>query len=187
VVDTSKSRGARAHHSAISGAVQNSPPLTHEFSLVVRGIDILCQTELDRLFESGCDDATVSMQRGLVILDFAREAPSFARALSSAIADAQAAGAQVIRVEPDHLVTVSEMAGRANLTRAATSLYARGERGEGFPQPVGRITTESPLWDWAAVARWLNRRGSISTDAVRKARVIRQANHRLDGSRNAER
>ena len=43
------------------------------------------------------------------------------------------AGAKVERIEPDHLVSLSEIAERSGLTRQAISLYTRAERGENFP------------------------------------------------------
>ena len=57
-------------------------------------------------------------------------------------------GARVERIEPDHLVSMADIARRAGLTRAAISLYAKGMRAQEFPAPVARVTSEIPLWDW---------------------------------------
>jgi hypothetical protein len=64
----------------------------------------------DRFFEAGCDDATISFQKGVIILEFAREASNFIKALASAPSDVQRAGARVERIEPDHLVSVADIA-----------------------------------------------------------------------------
>ncbi len=41
----------------------------------------------DRFYNAGCDDATISLWKGAIILEFAREAPTFDEALASALAD----------------------------------------------------------------------------------------------------
>lgn len=158
---------------------------THEFTIIATGLDPYAEDFADRLYEAGCDDATVSFQKGAVIIDFDREARSFGHAIQSAIADVEATGAEVVHVEPDHLVNLSEIAVRAGLTRAAASHYAKGERGKGFPAPVARVTTDSPLWDWVDVARWLHRQGRLSVDELLRARVVRNANIAIVSRREA--
>ena len=152
---------------------------THEFSIVVGGVNPVSNGFEDRFFEAGCDDSTISLQRGAIILDFSREAASFDAAVASALRDVERAGAVPERVEPDHLVNLSDIARRAGLSRAAISNYANGERRARFPVPVSRVTSDSPLWDWAAVAEWLHAEGAISDDALASARSIRDNNTRL--------
>jgi hypothetical protein len=149
---------------------------THEFTIVASGLDPEADDFEDRFYEAGCDDATISFQKGVIVLEFAREAASFAKALVSAIADVQRAGAKVERVEPDSLVSLSDIAARSGLSRAAISLYCKGERGRGFPVPVARVTSESPLWDWVDVARWMHRQGRLSPSDVLQARLVKEAN-----------
>jgi hypothetical protein len=72
-----------------------------EFSIVAEGVDPAADDFEDRFFEAGCDDALISVVRGSVILGFSREAKNFAHALLSAIRDVRAAGAKVVRVEPE--------------------------------------------------------------------------------------
>jgi len=148
----------------------------HSFIIVASGLDHEADDFEDRFFEAGCDDATISVQKGAILLDFTREARSFSSALRSAIAAVEAAGATVVHVEPDHLVSLTDIAARAHLTKAAVSLYAKGKRGEGFPAPVARVTTESPLWDWVMVARWLHRQGRLSASTLVQARLVRGIN-----------
>ena len=87
----------------------------------------------EKLFEAGCDDATIALQKGVAILDFDREAKNFSHALLSALDNVTAAGAGVLHVEPDDLVSLSDIASRAGITRAAVSNYANGTRGKAFP------------------------------------------------------
>ena len=151
-----------------------------EFTIVASGLDHEGDDFEDRFFEAGCDDATIAVARGAIILQFAREAGTLQEAIALAIANVRDAGATVDRVEPDYLVSLSEIAERASITRAAVSLYAKGERGRDFPTPAARATTSSPLWDWADVAEWLFLRHQISEELVGQARTIREANLRLE-------
>lgn len=158
------------------------------FTIIATGLDPHADDVMDRFFEAGCDDATIAFQKGVILIDFDREAKSFAHALASAIEDVRAAGARVRHVEPDHLVSLSDIAARAGLTRAAVSHYANGERGKGFPAPVARVTTESPLWSWVDVARWFFRQRRMSLTEVVEARVVQRVNAaiaRADGDRLA--
>lgn len=148
----------------------------HRFTVIAAGLDPRANDLGDRFFAAGCDDATVSVQKGAIMLDFDREARTFSAALISAVANVRAAGARAVHVEPDHLVSLADIALRAGITRAAASHYAKGSRGREFPAPVARVTTENPLWDWVEVARWFHRDGRLPTGEVVRARVLRQAN-----------
>lgn len=135
---------------------------------------------MDRFFEAGCDDATISFQKGLIVLEFQREAKTRLSALVSAIIAVGKAGAEVERIEPDYLVSSSEIARRAGLVRATVSLYSEGKRGEGFPPPVARVTSDSPLWDWVEVSSWMYRQGKISSlQTVVEARMVRDLNREI--------
>lgn len=148
----------------------------HRFTIIAADLDPQAEDFGERFFEAGCDDATISVQKGAIILEFGRDARTFGGALISAIANVRAAGAKVVHVEPDHLVSLADIALRAGISRAAASNYAKGSRGRGFPAPVARVTTESPLWDWVEVARWLHRRGRLPAREVVRARIVRHAN-----------
>ena len=148
----------------------------HEFCVIASGLDPQAEDFESRFYEAGCDDATISFQRGHIIVDFSREAESTEEAIASAIAGVVAAGARVERVEPDTLVNLSDIAARAGLSRAAITQYAKAQRGRAFPPPVAKVTSDSPLWDWAAVAAWLFRHDRLSQEAVRAADVVKRAN-----------
>ena len=149
---------------------------TFEFAIVASGLDPDAEDFFDRFFDAGCDDATIAFQKGHIIADFAREAASLEDAIASAIADVKKAGATVDRVEPDPLVSLSDMAARAGLTRAAMTNYSKGARAKDFPAPVAKVTSESPLWDWATVARWMYQNNKLGREAAIDAEIVKQAN-----------
>ncbi len=151
----------------------------HEFSIIAEGVDPTAEDFESRFYDAGCDDATISFQRGVIILDFARASETFEGAISSAIEQVTEVGGRVIRIEPEPLVALSDIATRSGMTRAAISLYASGQRGSAFPPPVARFTSESPLWNWADVAAWLHKVGRIDPPEVEKAKLISHFNHGL--------
>lgn len=152
---------------------------TFEFSIIASGLDPEAEGFADRFFDVGCDDATISFQKGHIILDFAREAESIKEAICSAVECAQKAGAQVDRVEPDPLVSLADIAARADLTRAAVTQYAKGQRGENFPAPVARVTSDTSLYDWTEVATWLFQNKRLSREQVIAAEAIKVANEAI--------
>lgn len=159
---------------------------TFEFSIVASGLDPGAQDFADRFFNAGCDDATVSFQKGHIILDFAREAESIGGAIASAVTHVEAAGASVDRVEPDPLVSLSDIAARTGMSRAAMTQYSKGQRGRDFPAPIARVTSDSPLWDWATVAKWLFRHEKLSREAAIEAEAVRIANAAIGSGKRLE-
>lgn len=149
---------------------------TFEFSVIASGLDPTAEDFEARFYDNGCDDALVSFQKGHIIIDFAREAESFAEAVISALENVGAAGAHIDRLEPDPLVSLSDIANRAHMTRAAISNYHKGHRGEGFPAPVARVTSDSPLWEWSSVAKWLACNNKLDHAIAVEAEVVRQVN-----------
>jgi hypothetical protein len=75
----------------------------HGFTLIIEGPTELTSEVLNSLYESGCDDATISSRAGVISVAFDRKAPTAEAAIRSAIRDVEAAGigARVVRVEPD--------------------------------------------------------------------------------------
>lgn len=149
---------------------------TFEFSIIASGLDPEANDFADLFFDAGCDDATVAFQKGHIIVDFSREADSIDEAISSAVQCVEKAGARVKRIEPDPLVSLTDIAARADLTRAAITNYAKGERGANFPSPVARVTSKTSLYEWADVATWLFRNKQLSKEAAIEAEAVRVAN-----------
>jgi predicted DNA-binding transcriptional regulator AlpA len=130
----------------------------HEFTLVLTG-DLEDDAILDALFEAGCDDATFGRIDGVGYADFIRQAPSFGDAVRSAIEAVESApGVRVLRVEPDDLVTMSEVAERLGRSRESVRLLVTGARGRGdFPPPVSHLKARTRLWRWSEIAAWAGR------------------------------
>lgn len=148
----------------------------HEFTVIASGFDPQNDDFVNRLFEAGCDDASISFQKGVAILSFDREAVTFSSAILSALKAVSSAGGKVERVEPDHLVSLSDISERTGMSKAAISLYHKGERCADFPAPTARVTSSSPLWDWHEVAEWMWRKGTIQQEEVVRARIVKETN-----------
>jgi hypothetical protein len=159
---------------------------TFEFTVIAAGLDPQADDFEDRFFAAGCDDATISSQKGAIILEFARNADAFADAVRSALLDVLRAGAKPVHVEPDYLVPLTDIAERTRLSKAAISLYVKGERGQAFPAPVARVTTESPLWDWVEVADWMHRHDKLPAEVLVEAKVVRAANFAVQRATDAD-
>jgi hypothetical protein len=132
--------------------------VTHEFTLIIQGLNLDDDRQGDALFER-CDDATFGEVDGLGYGDFHRDAATLADALAGAINDVESVdGLQVMRAEPDALVTAAEIADRLNVSKEYVRLLANGERGGGaFPPPVSHLRTRNRLWRWADIAAWSGR------------------------------
>lgn len=153
-----------------------------EFAIIASGKDFEDDAFLDAVYEAGCEDATLSLQKGVIIADFSREAISFSSAIATACNQLLKAGVKIERVEPDHLVSISEIAERSALSRQAISLYSKGKRGKKFPGPIAKVTSSHPLWDWYQVAHWLCEAGHIAREEVVYARVLKEANIVLEAN-----
>ena len=92
---------------------------SYEFIVIASGLDPHAEDFESRFYEAGCDDATVSYQKGHIIVDFAREAECIDAAIASAVEAVKAVGAKIDRIEPDPLVSLSDIAARTGMSRAA--------------------------------------------------------------------
>src|SRR3984893_9278948 len=152
---------------------------TFEFSIIASGLDPEAEGFADRFFNAGCDDATISFQKGHIILDFARDAASIDEAICSAVECVEQAGAHVNRIEPDPLVSLADIAARTGLTRAAISQYAKGQRSADFPSPVARVTSDTSLYDWSQVATWLYQHEKLSRESAIEAAAVKAVNEAI--------
>lgn len=162
---------------------------TYTFTLVLDGPRSIDEDLEDRLYEAGCDDALLSLSNGVLCLDFDREAASLSEAILSAVLNVEDADveATVVRVEPDDLVTASEIASRTGRSRESIRLLAMGRRGAGgFPAPVRGVKSHARHWRWAEVASWLaEHEGAAVQTIVSEARTIAAINAALDLRRHA--
>lgn len=150
----------------------------YEFVLVVDGT-VDDDDVIGRLYDAGCDDATFGSVDGVGFGEFEREADTFADAVSSAIRDVESVeGIEVRRVEPDDLVTLSEIAERLGRTRESVRLLAAGERGRGdFPAPVSHLRSRFRFWRWSDIAAWA---GTTSAEEMDRARFVAVLNAGLE-------
>jgi hypothetical protein len=68
---------------------------TSKFSVIATGLYLTADDYESRFYDGGCDDAAVSFQGGLTVVDFSRSALSMEEAVGTVVA----AGASVIRLE----------------------------------------------------------------------------------------
>ena len=149
--------------------------MTHEFALIIEGLDLDDDTQGDALFER-CDDATFGEVDGVGYGDFHQEADKLGDAILAAIGTVESIpGLRVLHVEPDTLVTAAEIAERLEWSKEYVRLLAKGERGSGFPTPVSHVRSRNRLWRWADVAAWSGR-----SDESRDAYVVAAINTLLD-------
>jgi len=151
----------------------------YEFSIIASGLDPTAEDFESQFYDAGCDDALVAFQKGHIIVDFAREAESLDAAIASAIEAVNKVGAKVDRVEPDPLVSLADMSARTGMTRAALTHYSKGDRAKDFPAPVAKVTSPTPLWDWATVARWMYQNKKLDRDTALDAKIVKEANEAI--------
>lgn len=150
----------------------------YHFIVTLSGVQRETGGLADALYTNGCDDALICYYGSSVYVEFDREAESLDQAIKSAIDDIETAGTGAVVESVDSaLVGLSDIAQLSGLTRQAITLLKDGLRGKGdFPCPVQRISGQSPLWDWADVARWLNDCGRPdSKDAKAREQLVRNA------------
>lgn len=158
----------------------------YNFTLMLSGVTYETEGLEDALYRSGCDDALICAFGRSVYLDFDREAESLDAAIASAIEHVESAGiGAVVESVDSALVGLSDIAELTGMTRQAIALLKDGSRGGGdFPCPIQRIKGQSPLWDWAEVALWLERNGRLvgNETLVANARTLSKWNLALRAS-----
>lgn len=135
-------------------------------------------------------DSTASERNERTHIGFDREAPDFPSAVVSAIEDVERAlpGIAVVALEPEDLVTQSEIAQRQNRSRESISLLVKGERGpRNFPRPR-HIVGDRALWLWRDVETWFDQyegrhaqlHHDAFIDAVNATLALRQSRPALE-------
>jgi hypothetical protein len=132
---------------------------TYTFTLLLHGADPLTEENMQALDKAGCTDALFGRRGTVAYADFDREAASFGEAVLSAVRDVEGAipGLKVTRVEPEDLVSASQIAVRTKRTRESVRLLVEGRRGPGnFPAPAVWVSSTRKLWRWTDVADWFS-------------------------------
>lgn len=132
---------------------------------------------VERLFEAGCDDATIGVgQPGRIALAFNREGPDAWSAIFSALRDMKRAvpSARLVEAGPD-LVGLTDVADLAGVTRQNMRKLMLKHASD-FPLPVHEGNPS--VWHLSDVLVWLTNRGSypISAELVEIAKSIKQVN-----------
>jgi hypothetical protein len=133
---------------------------SYEFTLVLDpGPGGLSDAIVEQLYEAGLDDALVGESAEVTFADFTRTAATLLDAVLSAIDDVQKVGSvRVVRVEPNELVTLADIAERLGRTQESVRLLVNGQRGPGgFPPAISRVgSNKSRVWRWADVVGWMS-------------------------------
>ena len=74
---------------------------TYEFDVILKDLSEVTDDQADRLFAAGCDEGSPASCDGVAWIHFDKEATSLEEAIRSAVAQIQAAGFQVSKVELD--------------------------------------------------------------------------------------
>jgi hypothetical protein len=114
--------------------------------------------EVEALYEAGCSDAAVETGPLGAMIEFDREAPSLAAAITAAVRDVEKIpGLRAVGLACDSMVTLLGISERAGVSREAVRLWAAGLRGPGgFPRPVMITPGGENIWEWEQVAPWLS-------------------------------
>ncbi|TMG52461.1 MAG: hypothetical protein E6H84_14190 [Chloroflexi bacterium] len=148
----------------------------------------LSRNQINGLYGS-VPDSTASERNGKTYVGMDREAPDFGMAVVSAIEDVERAlpDVTVVAVEPEDLVSQSDIANRTSRSRESISQLVNGERGPGhFPQPSHHVAGRA-LWRWPTVERWFDAYEGRTTpkhhdaflDAVNALLTLRRSRQKL--------
>lgn len=161
----------------------------HRFSLLIHGIDVLSDDDFDALYAAGCNDALFGVRQGMQFAEFARREDTLAAAVGSAISQVESAvpGARVMRVEPDDLVTLTEIAQRVGRTKESVRLLSEGRRGPGgFPTPIAWIAARQRVWQWSDIATWFAERLGKDLPTAPAADFVAALNGALEVRRRSD-
>ena len=160
---------------------------TYKFRLVVT--EPIDDEIANRLFEAGAEDSVAESGPKGHSIGFDREAPSLEEAVLTAIEQVETSGLEVLRVEPDELVSAADIAEHTGRSRQSISKLISGARGPGgWPRPVAG-NVRSPLWRWTDVAAWfeeydvsqqVDREAATFLAAVNEVLAVRRALRPVD-------
>lgn len=153
--------------------------MEYVFTLKYQLADHDCDHEqiVERLFEAGCDDATIGLgQPGRIALTFRRESADAWSAIYSALCDIKRAiaSARLVEAGPD-FVGLTEVADAAGVTRQNMRKLMLAHASQ-FPLPVHE--GNPAVWHLSDVLLWLMSRGDypIRGDLIDIAKSTKQVN-----------
>jgi hypothetical protein len=119
---------------------------------------------------------------GLFEADFDRSAPTFSEAVLSALKDLQRVfpEADLVRVDPDALATISDIADRMGRSHESIRLLVQGKRGPGgFPRSASSPEAKPQIWRWHEVIDWFEQRMRVRVPDSENARFLAMVNDLL--------
>lgn len=128
----------------------------YNFTLVLEGVSDQDNIDIaEALFESGCDDATLSIRDQIAYLEFDRKAKSLQSAIVSGVTNVLDAniGALIVAIDPGDYVTSTEIGQRINKTRQyIQKLKTAKQKTNIFPGPVAGIQAGNLLYSWKRIS-----------------------------------
>jgi hypothetical protein len=114
--------------------------------------------------------------------EFERPASTFADAVISALSDPQRVfpEAELVRVEPDDLITISGIAERLNRSHESIRLLVQGQRGPGgFPRQASAQGAKTRVWRWHEVVDWFEQKMDVRVPNAEHAKFLAMINDLL--------
>lgn len=153
--------------------------MEYAFTLKYQLADDDCDQEriVERLFEAGCDDATIGIgQPGRIALAFRRESADAWSAIYTALRDVKQAiaSARLVEAGPD-FVGLTDVADAAGVTRQNMRKLMLAHASQ-FPLPVHEGNPS--VWHLSDVLVWLMGRGNypIASNLIDMAKSTKQVN-----------
>lgn len=115
----------------------------------------------------------------VTLVDFRVMAASLDEAVDSAAESQIRLGRRVVRLEPDDLITLAEIAHESGLGWGAAVTLANAQSDDPMPLPVRRMASDRPLWSWEQVSHWLAGKGFIPASKASFAAAANRINSRL--------
>lgn len=122
-----------------------------EYRLAFEAISTLSIEDLSKSFYEHCD-GVLAERAGRVVVTVYVSGTSPLEAAHAAISQLEKLDMSVCHVDYD-LVDGPEIAARLNVTRQAVQNWATGNRGSGFPRPVGSPGGKR-VWAWSQIVEW---------------------------------
>ena len=156
---------------------------TYEVTVVVDGFDM--ESEFQNANIECLSYDTVASRTGSVTrIDADIDAPTAVDAVMQLIADLRSINVTVVRIDPV-LVSVPEIADRADISRETARLWATGKRRTGFPRQY-TVVGVTGLWFWADVHAWMTSEGiHVETPTPVPSNVVEALNGAMAEVRSA--
>lgn len=149
---------------------------TYHVTLTIAGDHTESADFEDKLFEAGCDDATICYNGKTAYIEFDRESDTAHQAVATAIDNIESAGYKVAHSDQAGYVTLSAVAYLSGTPIKTIRAYANGDRGKRlnseFPAPHFGLSSGSVVYYWPEVAEWLVNNNKLDASFLEVAKAI---------------